>query len=242
MATWYDSIICVSDLQAPFQHRDTLAFLEAVKKEFFVSRNKTIIVNMGDEIDAHTLGKYPANPDGMSAGLEHHKALEFMQDYYGLFPEQSFCISNHTIRPLKKAFMNGIPKAFLRDYKEFMQAPDACMWAHSFQYNGIKFEHGENVSGPMAAFLAAKANRQSTVIGHQHSHAGVIYSQTEKDLIFGLNTGCLIDTDAYAFHYGKAIREKPVLGCGVVIGDVGFFLPMKLNASKRWVGKLEYTF
>ena len=236
---WYDSIIAVSDIQAPFQHKDTLRFLFAIKKKYFINPKKTKVINQGDELDANGLGKYGFNPDGMSSGLEHHKALEFFEDYWDLFPEQDICISNHTIRPYKKARAAGIPMTFLKSYAEFLMAPSGVRWADYWLYNDVLFEHGENVSGPMAAINAAKQNLMSTSIGHQHSNGGVQYYQTRFKRIFGLNTGCLIDVNAYAFDYGKSFRNKPTLGCGVILGPEGFFEPMEVDANNNWIGKLR---
>jgi hypothetical protein len=57
-------------------------------------------------------------------------------------------------------------------------------------------------------------------------------------MIFGMNTGCLIDVDAIAFKYARGSAFKPTLGCGVVISGVPYFVPMLLNARKRWTGEL----
>lgn len=234
----YETIICVSDLQAPFAHPDALAFLSALKDTFWISERKSCVVNQGDEIDAHALGKWPTNPDGLSAGMEHNGALAFMRQYYQIFPKSFFCISNHTARPLIKAHDSGIPRAFLRDYAEFMEAPPGNLWRQRFLINDIVFEHGEGVSGKTAALRAAEQNRKRTSIGHQHSYGGVLYSDSPYDQIWGMNTGCLIDAEAYAFAYGKKLRAKPTLGSGVIIEQTPYFIPLLTNKAGRWTGKL----
>lgn len=235
---YFETIICVSDLQAPFQHPDALKFLAAVKKKYYVSAKKTKIINQGDELDAHTLSVWGSDPDGYSGGHEHARALEFFEDYWSLFPEQDVCVSNHTMRPFRKAKAAGLPKAFMRDYGEFLNAPKNVRWSDHWQYNDCIFEHGENVSGALAAINAAKQNLMSTSIGHQHANGGVLYYQSKIKRIFGLNTGCLIDINAYAFDYAKAFRNKPTLGCGIIIGLEAYFVPMILNSAGRWTGKL----
>jgi len=243
MGLFYESIICVSDLQFPFAHQDWAEFYAAIKDKYYISRSKTKVINMGDEIDAHTMSKWVSNPDGYSGGHEHEQALIDLHILYDIFPEQDFCISNHTYRPYMRAMAVGIPKAFLRDIQDALEAPKDCRWDQFWIYNDIKFEHGEGVSGHAAALAAAKKNRMSTVIGHQHSHGGVIYSavdndQPDKDVIFGMNTGCLIDVGIYAFNYGKIFRDKPTLGCGVILDNVPHFVPFKLDKNKRWIHKL----
>lgn len=229
-------ILCIPDTQFPFHHKDTFEFLKAVKKKY----KPTQVVHMGDEVDFHCIGsRWPSNPDGLySPAGELAAAVKCMHQLYEIFPVAKVCVSNHTIRPLKKAFESGIPKAFLRDYHEFLDAPEGWTWADSWIIDEIKFEHGEGVSGQYAATKAASQNMRSTVIGHIHSYAGIQYVACHDRLIFGFNTGCLIDRNKYAFAYGKAMRVKPILGCGVITDGVPHFIPMILNKSSRWTKKL----
>jgi hypothetical protein len=83
------------------------------------------------------------------------------------------------------------------------------------------------------------SNRQSTVIGHHHSHGGVNYLANDSDILFGLNVGCLIDRHTYVFDYGKQAKFKPTLGVGVVIYGVPSFIPMIVSGKhERWIGDL----
>lgn len=231
-------ILCIPDTQAPFEHPDALPFLSAVS-DFF---QPTDVVHLGDEVDQHALGRWPKDPDGYSAGLEHQNSLIFLHALWDLFPKMKICTSNHTVRAWKKAFEAGIPKAFLRSYAEAMEAPATVEWRDRWVIDNIVFEHGEGVSGKYAAVRAAEANRKSTVIGHIHSFAGIQYSASFENLIFGFNTGCLINVQAYAFKYGEKIRNKPVLGCGIIVHGVPFFIPLMERADKRWNSKLQKSF
>lgn len=230
----YKSILCISDTQFPFQHPDTFPFLKAIKTKI----KPDLIIHQGDEVDFHALGRWSVDPDGYSAGMELELALEGMHELYSMFPTAHVCTSNHTVRPLKKAFESGIPQKFMRDYHEFLEAPSTWKWAERWIFNKTIFEHGENVSGINAALNAAKQNMQSTVIGHQHSGGGVKYYSTYDRTIFGMNTGCLIDIDKYAFTYGRRSRSKPTLGCGVIINDIPQFIPMYIDKHRRWAGKI----
>lgn len=227
-------ILVIPDTQAPFEHKDAFDFLKAVKKRYEPNE----VVHVGDEVDFHALGDWDHDPDGMSAGDELKSALKFMDKLYALFPKVKVCTSNHTARPFRKAFKHGIPKAFLRDYHEFLQAPKGWQWADKWEIDGIIFEHGEGQSGKDGAINAAKGNMQSTVIGHIHAFAGIQYAANPKFLYFGFNVGCLIDRHAYAFAYGKHMKNKPILGCGIIINGIPQFIPMELNKKGRWIGKL----
>jgi hypothetical protein len=66
--------------------------------------------------------------------------------------------------------------------------------------------------------------------GHIHTAGGVKFHASPKDIIWGLQVGCGIDRKSYAFQYGRDFKDKPILGCGVVLenGRVPVFEPMEL--------------
>lgn len=226
-------VLVIPDLQEPFSHPDTIQFLKWAKKKY----SPDIVVNVGDEVDMHALSEYDHDPDGYSAGHELEKAIEKLEPLYDLFPSVQVCTSNHTARPFRRAHKYGIPRAYLRDYKEFLRAPSGWEWADHWEVDGVRYEHGEGQSGPLGALKAALGNMQPTVIGHIHSHAGILYSANEKHLIYGFNVGSLLDRKAYAFAYGKNLKSKPIIGCGIVSKGVPTYIPMIMGSDGRWVGK-----
>lgn len=229
-----EKVMVTPDLQMPFHHRDSLEFLAAVIKK----EKPSVHVNIGDEVDMHAISDWDHDPDGLSAGDELKKAVKCLKDLYQLIPETLVCTSNHTSRPFRKAYKHGLPKAFIKDYKDFLEAPKGWHWADDWEIDNVVYEHGEGFSGQQGALKAALANMQSTVIGHLHSFAGIQYSANSKHLIFGFNTGCLIDRHSYAFAYGAKIKNKPILGCGIIDRGIPKFIPMLLNKAGRWAGKL----
>lgn len=227
--------LAISDLQIPAEHKDALDFCLHVKKVWFPDV-EPVIVNMGDEVDQHTLStKFPANPDGLSGGHELHEARIRLSYWFDAFPKTFVCMSNHTYRAWKKAAHVGIPSEFMKSVADVYKAPVGWKWQAKWISNGITFEHGENVSGANAALNAAIQNQMCTVIGHQHSHGGVQYRDSEASQLWGMNTGCLIDVQQYNFDYGKNIRIKPTLGVGVIRNGIPYFVPMILNHDRRWV-------
>ncbi len=227
-------VLIISDTQIPFQHKDYLAFLKAVAKKYKTEET----VHIGDEVDFGGLGEWDKDPDGFSAGHELKEALKELQKLYKAFPKVKACTSNHTARPFRRAFKYGIPKAFIRDYSEFLEAPKGWQWRESWIIDEVQYEHGEGFSGRQGAIKAAEQNMRSTVIGHIHSHAGIQYVANPRYLIFGFNVGCLIDNKSYAFAYNKKFKAKPIISCGVVINGVPLLVPMFLNKRGRWTGKL----
>lgn len=224
-------VLAISDTQEPFGHRDAIPFLKWVNKKY----SPDLVVHVGDEMDMCALSNFDHDPDGYSAGDELKKGLERMGEYYDLFPKVMACTSNHTARPLRKAFAAGIPAAFMRDYKDFMKAPKGWNWRDQWEVDGVTYEHGEGFSGFNGALNCALKNGAPTVIGHLHSHAGILYSADERRILYGFNVGCLIDRHAYAFRYGKNMRHKPLLGVGIVDKSIPTWVPMLLDANGRWI-------
>ncbi len=228
--------LCISDLQIPAEHRDALDFCLHVKKVWFPGI-EPVIVNMGDEVDQHSLGRWPSDPDGRSGGDELKESKLRLSYWFDAFPRVFVCTSNHTYRAWKNAFLSGIPSEFVKTVAEVYQAPVGWKWRDRWISHGICFEHGENVSGIQAAINAARQNHMNTAIGHIHTFGGVIHADSISGKLWGLNTGCLIDIENYAFKYGRSLRNKPTLGCGVIKNGVPYFVPMITDGGNRWTGQ-----
>ncbi len=231
-----ETVLAIPDLHCPFQHRDALAFLVAVAERW----SPTKVVCLGDEVDFHAVSDYPSDPDGRSAGDEHLAALRALKGIYKEFPDVSVCESNHTIRPYKKAARYGLPQEFLKDYRELLSAPSGWSWKQSHTIDGVTYKHGDGYAGANAARFAAERSMASAVIGHVHAFAGVQYVASPTKTIFGMNAGCLIDSDQYAFAYARYMDRRPVLGCGVVQRGVPHFIPLQQTPRGRWNRKISF--
>lgn len=227
-----ETVLIIPDLQIPFHHQDAFKFLEYIKHKV----NPTKIVCIGDSIDSHALSDYIHNPDGYSAGHEHKTALLYLQELYSIFPSGIELDSNHNNRIFRRACSAGIPKVFLKSYKEFMNAPDNWEFMTHCIIDNIMYEHGDSFSGGMAAKTAAISNMRSTVIGHHHNTASIHYVANKERMLFGMNVGCLIDNESYAFEYNKKNKTQPTLTCGVVDKGVPSLYPLIINSKNRWVG------
>lgn len=225
--------LIIPDLHIPFHHQDSFDFLRYLKNKY----RPNWALNLGDEIDCHAISRWTSDPDGYSPGHELDKAILHLYDLYKIFPKMMVCTSNHTMRPYIRAMESGLPKRMLKGYHELLDAPKGWEWQDKWIIDDIIYEHGENVSGQSAAVTAARQNMRSTVIGHVHSFAGITYLASSLKLIFGFNVGCLIDIHSYAMKYGCKIRNKPILGAGIMKGDVPIFEPMILNGRGRWIQK-----
>jgi hypothetical protein len=227
-------ILVIPDMQIPFEHKDSLPFIQAVAEHY----ETDIVVNVGDEVDQMGLSRFDPDPDAPGPGPELKLAKKHLAKWYEAFPEMFICESNHTARVYKAAYMAGIPEDYLRTVPEWLGAPEGWEWANSWEIDGIKFEHGDAQGGMHAAMNLAMRNRKSTVIGHHHSHGGVRYMANDDEMIFGMNVGCLIDFHSIAFRYAKMAAYKPTLGCGVIIEGVPHFIPMFTTKKGRWTKEI----
>jgi len=229
-----DTILVIGDLHAPFVHKDTLDFLELVKDEY----EPDIVVCLGDELDNHAISYHESDPDGHSAGKELELAQLFMSSFYELFPEGYSCTSNHSELFSRKARTHGLPSAVIKNLSEILRAPTDWQWADSWEFAGIKFEHGMKHGGKYAHIAHAMHNMQSSVIGHLHSIFAVDYFANESKIIFGAGAGCFVDHKSYAFRYGKNFARKPILGCLVIENGIPKLIPMLLDNKGDWLGTI----
>ena len=222
----------IGDRHAPFTHPDYFKFVYEVFNKFQVNT----IVDIGDDTDFHAISYHESDPDGHSAGSELDLARKEHEQWWKAFPEVQGCIGNHSALPHRKLQTAGLPKSMFKTYNEMLGYPDGWTWKHVHEIDNVLYQHGTGSSGQMGAVNRARDNRQSTVIGHIHSFGGVMYSASDRDMIFGMNVGCGVDVDAYAMAYGKVYSKKPTLGCGVVIdGKIALFLPMDLGSKIEWI-------
>jgi hypothetical protein len=227
-------VMVIPDMHIPFHHADAFDFLKAVKTKYKPHE----FVNLGDMEDWHSISMHDHDPDGMSAGDELKSLRDQVKPMFTLFPKLKICTSNHGSLPFRRAFKFGLPSELIKSYREILRAPTTWEWSDQWEIDGIIYEHGDPFSGQNGAIKCAEQNMKSTVIGHIHSFAGIQYSANSRYLIFGFNSGCLIDKDKYAFAYAKKNKRKPIIGCGLIVDGIPQFIPMRLNNSGRWNGKL----
>jgi hypothetical protein len=126
-------VLAVPDLHHPFCHKHALEFVLDVKARFKCDT----VVQLGDELDMAALSRYDSDPDGMSAGDELKAAKVSLKPWFKAIPKLKLVESNHTIRPFKKAFSAGIPKAYLKSYSEFLDAPSGWSWEPRLFIDGV---------------------------------------------------------------------------------------------------------
>jgi len=211
------------DTHIPFDHPNYLNFVQDTFESFGV----TDIVCTGDLVDNHAISRHQSSPDSMGAKSEYDLTLERVERYTKAFPELNMVRGNHDDIPVRQAATLGIPREFVKDLHETWKLPSTWKVSEQYVSDGVLYKHGIGCGGKDGAFNSALVERMSLVMGHTHAYAGVKYSANSRDIIYGMNCGCGIDVDAYAFEYGKHSKYKPILGCGIVYSsNHAIFVPM----------------
>ena len=209
------NVLVVGDLHLPFTIDGYLEFCLETQKKF----NCKDVVFIGDIVDQCANSRWNHDPDGMSSSDELKSALSKVQAWYKAFPEATIVFGNHDTRIFKQAFIAGIPKGWIKDFEEMYQMPKGWKCTEQVEIDGVMYQHGDGCNGDLGALNKAKERRQSVVIGHGHSFAGVRYLASHKDTIFGMNVGCGVDEESYALAYAKFQDRRPVISCGVVLNE-----------------------
>lgn len=201
-------VLVIGDLHEPFCLDGYLDFcLETYK---IYNCNKVIFI--GDILDNHASSYHETDPDGMSGGDELYFAIHKISEWYSAFENADVIIGNHDRLVMRKAFTAGVPKAWLKDYKDVLKVPN-WNFTDRIVIDDVQYIHGEAGT----AHAKCRADMMNTVQGHLHTQCYTQWFVGAKFRIFGMQVGCGIDHDSYAMAYAKR-GKKPAIGCGVVIG------------------------
>lgn len=232
----FSSILVISDMHIPFQHEDTVEFLAEIKRQYEPDK----VVCIGDEVDNHAMSFHDSDPDLLSAGDELETAIEQLQPLYKMFPEMDLVDSNHGSMHYRKGKHHGIPRKYLKSYREVLEAPEGWEWHMDLKLTCsdgqlVYFHHGLKKNG----LQVAQQMGMNFVQGHFHNDFCINYTSTPQKLLWNMTVGCLIDDDALAFEYNKNTLGRPIIGCGIILDGQPMLIPMILDNKGRWIGELK---
>lgn len=231
----YSRILCISDQHMPYHHPDMFRFLAAIKNKY----KPTFVVNGGDEVDAHALSFHDSDSDLPSAGDELIKAIKAMKQLEKLFPDMVILDSNHGSLALRRMKHHGIPMKFLATQHQIYGVSKRWEWVNDFSItlpNGQKcyMAHGMTKNG-----IKLAAQRGTCVVQfHFHTEFRIDYIGNPNDLLWSLQSGCLIDRKSLAFAYDRLNLNRPIIGTSMIIDSRPVLIPMQLDKKGRWTGKL----
>ena len=152
--------------------------------------------------------------------LDHHYSSYHETDANGLGGGDELAVA--------KTQSGGIPREWMREYNDVLGVPN-WNFHTEMEIDGVLYAHGEGGT----ARGKCKNDLQSVVQGHLHTQMYVEYVVGRNNRVFGMQVGCGINHDEYAFGYAKA-GKKPAIGCGVVIGGKeAIVVPMLMENYKN---------
>lgn len=210
-------ILFISDMHAPYQHKNTIPFLKMLKERY----NPTRIVCLGDETEGAKLSYHEHDADLPSAGDELKMAQKFLQELEQVFPQMDLLNSNHGSLVYRKAKSNGIPMHYIKAYNDILGVGKGWVWHDDLILdlpNGqqVYCHHGKSSE----AIKTSQTMGMSHVCGHYHESFGIKFWSSPSGLFFAMNTGCLIDNKALCFSYNKLNLKRPIIGTGLIIDGV----------------------
>jgi metallophosphoesterase superfamily enzyme len=214
--------LIIGDIHEPFSLDGYLDHCKAVRDHFGCSR----IVFIGDVIDHHYSSFHPTDPDGYGAGEELERAIDKIQQWYEVFPEAIVTVGNHDKIISRKAFASGISRNWIKGYAEVLNTPN-WEFVDRFEEDNVLYIHGQGTSGRSGCANRALHMSTNCVQGHIHTESSVIYSGD----FWGLQVGCGIDRNHYAFAYAREFPKPIRISCGVVLGNgaLPLVIPMGID-------------
>lgn len=228
------SILCISDMHIPYEHEDAFKFLAAVKKVY----KPDLVVCLGDLVDWHSISFHEKNPNLASPGDELDRIRKKAAILEKMFPEMIVIGSNHGDLPLRKMKNAGLPSKFLRNYNEIYGVGKGWVFCDDLTIEDgkevIYFAHGISKD----AVKVAAQRGVHHICGHYHTEFCIDYVSNPRNLLWGVNSGCLIDREALAFEYGKLTLDRPIIGTPVIVQGQPHLVPLMMASGGKWIGKL----
>jgi hypothetical protein len=213
-------VLCIGDLHEPFCLDGYLEFCI----ETYANHNLNRVVFIGDIIDSHYSSYHESDADGLGGKAELELAITKLAKWYKAFPDADVTLGNHDRIIIRKAQSSNIPSKWIKEFKDVLETPN-WRFVTDVYIDGVRYVHGDKSS---AAKTAAKRDMVSTVSGHFHTQMYVEWFFGKYAALFGMQTGCGIDSSSYAMGYMQG-GKKEAIGVGIVIGGhTAFNVKMEL--------------
>jgi hypothetical protein len=162
----YKRILIISDTHIPYENKFLIPFLKALIKKY---KKFDRVIHLGDEVDHAGLSFHDKDSDMPSAGDELKLALPKIKELEKLFPKMDLLDSNHGSLVYRRAFKHGIPKAYIKNYNDYLQVGSGWKWHEDITLKTplgtVYFCHGKTAD----VFKLAQSLGMSAVQGHYHS-------------------------------------------------------------------------
>ena len=221
-----NNILIIGDTHLPFELDGYLDFCRKTQERFKCTK----VFHIGDVVDHHSISRFDRDPDGFSPRAEYEKTMDKLRKWFKAFPDCGVCIGNHDERIERLCLQYNISSIYFKTLPELYEFPKTWKYNMDYYIYGVRIFHGMGYGGVAAHKMACVENQMSIAMGHLHANFGTWFTANQNRLNFGLAVGCGVNWKSYAFRYGRDMRRKPIIGCGVIY-DGGFeatAVPMRL--------------
>jgi predicted phosphodiesterase len=210
-----DNVLIIGDTHIPAERPEYLYFCLDIARTV----KPKYVVHIGDVVDFHNVNYHEHDPDYKSVKDELELARDKLSKWSNKFPKMLICTGNHDLLVYRKAKTHGLSKEFVKSFNEIFKTPDTWRWDFEWNLDGVKYVHGTDLGGLYPHAIAMRNHRQNVVVGHTHAVAGIEYSASKKDLIWGMAVGSGVDDKVVVFDYAKTTPRRSIISCGVVINN-----------------------
>ena len=221
-------VLVIGDIHEPVCRDGYLEFCLYVYKKYKCNR----VVFIGDILDWQSISFHAAHPECPGPSDEYELSKLKVKKWKKAFPKADVIIGNHDARLSRLAETVHIPAKFLRTYSDIWETGKDWKWANDVTIDDVYYFHGIGYGGLHPSFNAARHLGMSCVMGHIHSVAGVKWCVSPNKRWFGMDVGCGIDDSKMNFAYGKHMKRKSVISCGVVLDGQAHVELMPLEKYK----------
>lgn len=202
----------IGDVHEWVTHPGYRAFCRDIRDKYRTQRT----VFMGDIADWHSISRHPKHPDAPSSKAEYQITRRQILKWHRDFPHAVVCIGNHDDRVIAQAASVNIPEALVRKYNETW-GTTTWRWVYDLVIDGVYVFHGTEQSGIHPAFNTMKTMCMPVIMGHIHTAAGIKWLANPRKRLFAMDVGCGVDDKAAAMLYGRHMKRKSILACGVMV-------------------------
>ena len=231
------SILILSDTHFPYAKKEYFKWIKKLKNKI----KPTLIIMIGDLIDAHSISVHLHSPELPNIKYELDEAKKNIKQLRKIFPcEMKIMWGNHDIRIQKLAEKSAIPNSFLKDINQILDIDPQWKWTWHDKLivtlpnkTQVFFTHHFKSN----VLSSSKELGMSACFGHQHTKASLEYWSSPTSLNFSMCVGSSIDPKHEAFKYGKNFIKRPIISVGSIINSQAKIHCMPMIDS-NWTGEI----
>lgn len=233
------SILILSDTHFPYAKKEYFSWIKKIRDKI----KPTMVVQIGDLIDAHSISQHLHSPELPNIKYELDLARKNIKDLRKIFKcPMPILWGNHDIRIQKLAEKSAIPNSFIKHINDILAINPKWNWTWHDKLvvnlpnkTKVFFTHHFKAN----ALASSKELGMSYVCGHQHTKSSLEFWSSPTYLNFALCVGCSIDPKHEAFKYGKNFIKRPIISVGSIVNCEPHIHTMPLDDKGKWTGKLH---